>query len=201
MTRLLYWFLGPEFFRLERTEQRHVKVNKIDFMCKEFLKPPPLNRAGHISMAEMTTILCDIPERNEIIREIIKNNPKRKILLLTDRRAHCFELQETVPGSALYIGGMTEKDLEVSSRAQVIMATYSQAHEGLDIPALDTVILATPHSDVKQAVGRILRGAGNPVVYDIVDKWSVFFSMWKKRLAMYQQSGFDCGEQEQCLFK
>ena len=109
-----------------------------------------------------------------------------------------------MPDSALYIGGMNEKDLEISSRARVIVATFSQAHEGLDIPALDTIILASPHSDVKQAVGRILRGAHTPVIYDIVDKWSVLFGMWKKRLAMYQQSGFDCGEPSsasECLFK
>jgi hypothetical protein len=56
---------------------------------------------------------------------------------------------------------------------------------------------------VKQAVGRILRGAKNPIIFDIVDKWSMIPSMWKKRLAMYQQSGFDCGIEltEKCLFK
>jgi len=121
---------------------------------------------------------------------------------LTDRRAHCFALQNEIEGSALYIGGMSEKDLELSSRSNVILATFSQAHEGLDIPSLDTVILATPHSDVKQAVGRILRGGNKnpPLIYDIVDNWSVLFGMWKKRLAMYQKSGFDCEAVGGCLF-
>ena len=95
---------------------------------------------------------------------------------------------------------MNEKDLETSSKARVILATFSQAHEGLDIPALDTVILATPHSDVKQAVGRILRGANDPLIFDIVDTWSILPNMWRKRLAMYQESGFDVPV-TQCLFK
>jgi hypothetical protein len=55
---------------------------------------------------------------------------------------------------------------------------------------------------VKQAVGRILRGGNKnpPLIYDIVDNWSVLHGMWKKRLSMYKKSGFDCGHQGECLF-
>jgi superfamily II DNA or RNA helicase len=204
LTRLLYWFLGPEFYRLEREDQEHVKVHKIDFNCPEFRKGIPVNKIGQISIVEMINILVDIPERNKVLIDIVAASPQRKVLILTDRRTHCFELQEAIEGSALYIGGMKEKDLEISSQANIIIATFSQAHEGLDIPSLDTVILATPHSDVKQAVGRILRGGNKnpPLIYDIVDNWSVLFGMWKKRLAMYKSSGFDCGEEKEtgCLF-
>jgi superfamily II DNA or RNA helicase len=203
LTRLLYWFLGPSFFTLERTDQQHVKVHKIEFTCDEFKRAPPLNRIGQLSIVEMVTALCEIKSRTDLILDIIHKNPTRKILVLSDRRSHCFDIQSQVKDSALYIGGMSEKDLETSSKARVIVATFSQAHEGLDIPALDTVILASPHSDVKQAVGRILRGGNKnpPAIYDIVDKWSVLFGMWKKRVSMYQQSGFDCEVTEtKCLF-
>ena len=44
-----------------------------------------------------------------------------------------------------------------SSKKKIIFATFSQAHEGLDIPTLDTVILATPKSDIVQSIGRIMR--------------------------------------------
>jgi hypothetical protein len=40
------------------------------------------------------------------------------------------------------MGGMKEADLQASSKKKIIFATFSQAHEGLDIPTLDTVILA-----------------------------------------------------------
>jgi hypothetical protein len=42
-------------------------------------------------------------------------------------------------------------------QARAILATYVMAREALDIPGLDTLILATPSSDVRQAVGRIRR--------------------------------------------
>jgi len=41
--------------------------------------------------------------------------------------------------------------------ARSILATYVMAREALDVPGLDTLILATPSSDVRQAVGRIRR--------------------------------------------
>lgn len=212
LTRILYWFLGPAFFTVERENQAHVEVRKLAFDCEEFNSGPPINRIGKVSLVDIVNLLVGIDKRNAMILDTVKEckSQDRRILILTDRRGHCFELQEAIEGSGLYIGGMKEKDLEESSKKQVIIATFSQAHEGLDIPSLDTVILATPHSDVKQAVGRILREThgkmNNPVIYDIVDHWSVLFAMWNKRLAMYRQSGFVCEKEPEekpqaCMFK
>jgi hypothetical protein len=194
LTRLLFWFLGPLFFKVERTGQNHVKVNKVPFDCALFHHGPLK------TLVEMISDLVNIPERNQLILDIVQRCTNRKVLILTDRRAHCFWLRDNIQGSGLYIGGMKEQDLEESSRCPVIIGTFSQAHEGLDIPDLDTIILTTPHSDVKQAVGRILRGANDPVIYDMIDHWSVLFSMWTKRLAMYRKSGFDCETTKKCLF-
>lgn len=63
--------------------------------------------------------------------------------------------------------------------------------EGLDIPALDTLILATPMSDVEQAVGRILRpsaGKKPPIVVDIRDdRVPIFRAMGSKRDQLYEK--------------
>jgi superfamily II DNA or RNA helicase len=81
---------------------------------------------------------------------------------------------------------MKQAEHEAASKKQVIVATFTLAYEGLDIPELDTLFLVTPHSDVKQAVGRIMRiENGQKEVYDFVDKWSVFNSMFYKRNKMY----------------
>jgi superfamily II DNA or RNA helicase len=70
----------------------------------------------------------------------------------------------------------------------VIFATYALAKEGLDLPNLTRLILATPQKDfaiVKQSVGRIERnieGKTTPIVYDLVDVNINFCNgMYKKR--------------------
>lgn len=56
-----------------------------------------------------------------------------------------------------------------------LFATYSLAKEGLDIPRLDRLFLATPvkyHATVIQSIGRIARtfeGKEAPICYDFVD--------------------------------
>jgi predicted helicase len=92
------------------------------------------------------------------------------------------------------MGGMKEAALQESSKKKIIFATFSQAHEGLDIPTLDTVILASPKSDITQSIGRIMRETkgkkNNPHIYDIHDPWSVFTAMFYKRSKIYRNGGF-----------
>ena len=92
------------------------------------------------------------------------------------------------------MGGMKEAQLQESSKKKIIFATFSQAHEGLDIPTLDTVILASPKSDITQSIGRIMRETkgkkNNPHIYDVHDPWSIFTAMYYKRTKVYRQGGF-----------
>jgi len=195
LTSILYWFMGPEFFRVQRENQKTTRVETVIYDDPEFRQPPPVSRFGKINMTGMITKLTELDQRNEKIKSIVAGlDPSRRVLILTDRREHCFWLKNALQGSELYIGGMNEQELDHSSRHKVIIATYSMAQEGLDIPVLDTLILATPHSDVVQAVGRIMRETpgkmNNPLIIDIVDSWSVFYSMYKKRLLFYTTAGF-----------
>ena len=189
LTRLLYWFMGPEFFRLERKEQEQVTVHRVPFTCEAFLEAPPVTNFGKLNFAEVINVLTRIPERNALIKDLIEKCPGRHILVLTDRREHATWLKDNLKGSALYIGGMKQDALDAASKARVVVGTFSLAQEGLDIPTLDTVFLVTPHSDVKQAIGRIMRGASRPVIWDVVDAWSVLYSMWRKRLGTYRDLG------------
>lgn len=198
LTKLLHWFVGPTFFSIERENQKQVEIFPINFTCPLFNEPPPTLRNGKVSLVHMITDLVELPERNLMLYELIKKLLKttRQILVLSDRRAHCILLKSQFKDelSGLYMGGMKEADLEDSSHKRVIFATFSQAHEGLDIPTLDTVILSTPKSDIKQSVGRILRETkgkqNNPQIYDIRDTWSLLNAMYYKRRKVYVEGGF-----------
>lgn len=203
LTRVLHWFMGPTFFSIERKNQKQVEMFPVNFICKRFSEPPPCTRFGKISLPEMITVLVELEERNKILLDLVKKASRgsRQLLVLSDRRLHCEYLHKHFPNtSGLYMGGMKEAELEVSSKKKIIFGTFSQAHEGLDIPTLDTLILATPKSDIKQSIGRIMRETdgkkNNPQIYDIVDHWSVFNAMYNKRRRVYREGGFLMDEEK-----
>ena len=202
LTKVLHWFMGPTFFSVERKQQDQVDVFPLEFTCDRYEDPPPCTRYGKLSLPTMITEITEIPDRNRLILQTIKDLSKttRQVLVLSDRRFHCEYLHEKFKTtSGLYMGGMKEAELAESSKKKIIFATFSQAHEGLDIPSLDTVILATPKSDIVQSIGRIMRETkgkkNNPRIYDVVDQWSVFFAMYNKRLRVYRQGGFNIPKQ------
>jgi superfamily II DNA or RNA helicase len=196
LTKVLHWFMGPTFFSIERENQKQVCVFPVMFDCPQFRECPPTTRFGKLCLAEMINLLTYNEERNKLLVDLIQKASKdRHLLVLSDRRAHCEWLHSQFPeNSGLYMGGMKQVKLEESSKKNIIIGTFSQAHEGLDIPSLDTVILATPKSDIKQSIGRILRETtgkkNDPHIYDICDHWSMLFSMYSKRKKVYQQGGF-----------
>jgi len=51
----------------------------------------------------------------------------------------------------------TDEEQVEAEKCRVIYATYQMCSEGVDIPALDVVLLATPVSDVEQTAGRARR--------------------------------------------
>lgn len=66
--------------------------------------------------------------------------------------------------------------------------------EGLDIPDLNTEILATPSTDVEQAVGRILRkyhDKVNPLIIDLVDSFGSFINQARVRSKFYKDENYE----------
>ena len=91
-----------------------------------------------------------------------------------------------------YVGGMKEEALKASENKQVIIATYAMAEEALDIKTLTTLIMATPKTDVRQAVGRILRQKHKQaLVIDIVDQHDIFQRQWNKRRRYYNKKKYN----------
>ena len=80
--------------------------------------------------------------------------------------------------------------------ANIIVATYKKAMEGIDIPNLDTIIGLTPLASkvgLKQVIGRAERmfdGKKSPLVIDVVDtKYQYCINFANKRMGLYEQWG------------
>ena len=65
------------------------------------------------------------------------------------------------------------------------------AAEALDIKSLTSLFLASPKSDIIQAVGRILREKhSNPLIIDLIDNHDVFLNQFAKRRAFYNEKNY-----------
>ncbi|AGE49759.1 ATP-dependent RNA helicase [Paramecium bursaria Chlorella virus Can18-4] len=193
LTRVLFFLFGNIAYEARRTNQKKVSVQIFPFRCPEYQLPPPLNRKGDLCYSSLISKICDIRERTQFIAEKAKKlaDMGKFVLVLSHRRQHatdiCDELKSLGVDAATYLGGQkSEPD------CQVICATYALASEGYDNPRLSGIVLATPSSDVVQAVGRVLRGGSgsSPIICDIADQYSLFLSQLAKRRSFYKKIGF-----------
>jgi superfamily II DNA or RNA helicase len=121
------------------------------------------------------------------------------VLILIKRIPHGDMLEKMIPGSVFVHGTLSNKarkdivDKTRSGEIRCLIAT-SIADQGLDIPALNVLILARAgKSSTKalQRIGRILRrmkdgSKTRAVVHDLIDNASIFKSQYYKRLAIYK---------------
>ena len=93
--------------------------------------------------------------------------------------------------AGFYVGGMKQKDLDITETKQIVLATYAMAAEALDIKTLSTLVMATPKTDITQSVGRILRMKhDNPIIVDIIDTHDTFQNQWKLRKRFYKKANY-----------
>jgi hypothetical protein len=84
--------------------------------------------------------------------------------------------------------------LQESAKCDVVLGTFAIASEGLDLPDLNTEIMATPVTDVEQSVGRILRKYHeklNPIVVDLVDSCGNFSRQASVRAKFYREEDYE----------
>jgi hypothetical protein len=123
-------------------------------------------------------------------------NPNQQFIVLAQTKCllnylYSALVHKNVASVGYYIGGMKESELKKSESKTIILATFSMAAEALDIKSLTSLLLASPKSDIVQAVGRILREKhSNPLVIDIIDGHDVFQNQFKKRRAFYNQKNY-----------
>lgn len=173
-----------------------------------------------LQFTTMISHLVQMNSRNNLIKNTIiqclqtstPENP-RKILVLSERRNHLFDLLDLLQKEnltytyGLFLGSMKIKDLNNAKTCNVILATYKSFSEGVSEKNLDTLILITPKKFIyldtnnnstglkdsgkmEQTVGRIFRKnhtVYNPLIIDFQDDFSVYKSHSYSRLIFYKQ--------------
>lgn len=207
LTKVFEWFLGPIVFQIaKRDADTSVRVEGLRFTAAEDeYAVAPRDWKGDIVRARMINQIAAFGPRTEAILDWVHGHleaePARKLLVLSDRREHlcAFEAgfkQRGHTSIGYYVGGMKQKVLDVSAEARIILATFSMAAEAMNIPALNTILLSTPKSNVEQSVGRILRQrpeerAAAPLILDVLDMpFPECMGQWRKRSKFYKSCGY-----------
>ncbi len=143
-------------------------------------------------------------ERNVMIAHMIMEafKKKRYTLVLAETRNHLANIHSVLCGMGvktssmgMYIGGRKDSELQGASYKPIVLGTYRFVAYGTNVKHWDTLVMATPRSDVVQIIGRVLReiegrDKPQPIIFDVVDNSSwVFKSYAKTRLAHYVKIG------------
>lgn len=170
----------------------NTEFNEIPEECEEV--------DGTLKYSSLTTALAQDEKRNDLILGLLLKCKDNYCLVLADRVEQMYYLQKEL-GYGNVIDGKTKKEVREQKiqdvrdgKEKVLFATYGLAKEGLDIPRLDRLILASPHRDkatVIQSIGRIERKFENkekPICYDLVDPLQYFEGMYKSRKSYYRKN-------------
>ena len=211
--KVFYWFLGEMMYKEEVALKHKVKVEMHNYSVKDRKFRDIIGKNGKSIQPIVITNLTEIDKRNSYIYDLIYNlkekDPSRKVLILSGRKVQLEKLNEMLKGVfegdiGFYVGGMKEKDLKISESKDLILATFEMVSEGLDIQALDTMIMCTPKASIVQTIGRILRKKpedyeNQPLIIDIVDQipTTIFMSMPRRKVYTsrnYEINFFDVKE-------
>jgi superfamily II DNA or RNA helicase len=153
--------------------------------------------------AELVAALVADEVRNRRIVQLAAREARagHTVLVLSGRTEHCELIATRLRAKGVLADALTGKtargrraDLLGRFRGgglEVLCAT-SLADEGLDVPRLDRLVLATParaEGRTIQRLGRLMRpfeGKGQPVLFDLVDDGRIARAQYRARAAAYR---------------
>ena len=197
--------IGPELFAMN-TRDLLEAGHLIEPIILPVKSPANLDfdrfmRRGRLNMGAAVTALCEHQKRTKLILDMAHLGAfhGRTVLILVPRKAYAHQLADSlnkrgVSSVALTSSvGKRERDAALDSmrKQKISCAIATQlADEGLDVPALDMLILASTGRAAGRAVqrvGRVLRKHENkqtPLVVELIDS-GPFFSQWNARKKVY----------------
>ena len=201
LTHVFKMFIGEVVYKVKRDSDDFVLVKSIEYSCDDEDFNAVINDyRGNVAYSSMISKLCVHIPRCEFILTVLENELKEKegqqIMVLAHNKNLLTYLyteieKRNISSVGYYMGGMKDAALKNSETKTIIIATYAMASEALDIKTLTTLVLATPKTDIEQAVGRILRVKHErPLVIDIVDTHQVYQRQWGKRRKFYVKNNY-----------
>ncbi len=199
---MVYATLGtPIRVSREALADKGVMIDPTIYMVRTHWAPPE-DVPFHAAEEERATS----SERNVLVFKLVAQARARglRVLVLVEREIHA-----TVLAQLLSKGGVAahpvygrlpqplqDRNFKAMEQGKAVVVATKLANEGLDWPALDCLVLATPGRSptvLEQRTGRIARTAEGKtfaLVYDLVDDSPMYLDQTKARIAKYQAMGY-----------
>jgi superfamily II DNA or RNA helicase len=206
LRRVFEWFLGPILYQVKRREaDLSVGVRVYRYTTThEVHGETPFNWKGEVVRARLLNIIAEDKDRTNLLSEWIApilKEEHRQTLILSDRRDHLDDFKACLITHGItsighYVGGMKQVDLNKSALCRVVLGTFAMAAEGMNIPTLNTILLATPKSNIEQSIGRVLRQKPEdrkcaPLILDVLDAAHVCCNgQLARRRKFYKSCGY-----------
>lgn len=160
-------------------------------------------RYGKMNYTKTISRLVDDEFRTKCVADLATQcyHQGRHVIIIAERIRLINNLMKLLPeGVAGHLkGGKTKKikanNDNVKKNCNIVLGSFKLALEGLDIPRLDTMIIASPlkyNKTFKQPIGRIQRGGSlhRPKLFDFYDCYQLFKGMMYGRRRYYEKKGY-----------
>lgn len=205
LSETIFQVLGPRVAVIDSQQLEQLLITpRVETVPTTFVYTPRANESP-IDYIRLMRHMADDAGRMQTVERIIDRavTEGRSWLVLAASltildRLHTYALNLGL--AAEFVCGATKKSERTAAlarmkngQARILFATYQLAKEGLDIPCLDRLVLATPTRNkviVQQSIGRIQRsapGKTEALVIDLVDeKTPQLMVQYKQRRTLYK---------------
>ncbi len=209
LERLMHVEIGPVVYSMESAALARER-GIMQYFVPHYLETAPPGKSGHIRFSELLNQLAEDWTRNAQIADDIAEayHDGRNIIVFTRRVkqnnaiAQCLDAR-LIPCIVMESGmrdseraGLLD-DVRRKEHAPVIIATDQLLGEGVDIPNMDTLFLASPYMQERvmvQCAGRIARqweGKQETRIHDYVDFLIPCMDhMFSRRVREYRRMGY-----------
>jgi len=148
--------------------------------------PMLLNKQGRPDWNGMVKWLVDNDKRNNLIVELVKANPTRKIAIMTNRTEHVKKLQSMLIEAGESVGIMCG-NISKYEKCRVLIGNIPKMGTGFDEKSacqdfdgqrINLLIMAMSTKQIEQPAGRAFR-AEKPHIMHLVDKGAIFNNHFK----------------------
>lgn len=208
LERSMFALLGEIIYEVSREEVKNttcpISVQQIN--TGWYPSEDVLLWDGTIDYNKVIDELTNDEDRFNIILNFVNNCVEGSCIVLANRVSYLKNMNDLCKKKSICLSGMSKSKKAREERKEAlrklndgeidcIFATYQLAKEGLDVPSLNYIVLATPEKDettIIQSVGRVGRKADNKKVgkvIDFVDDFGMYIGWYKKRVGYYRKIG------------